>query len=382
MGHHRAVQILRVYQPLVSFTINERPMAATPSAADAAALQGCILFGMPFTLMLILFVKCFWALWKRIRSNSSRSRRDIVLMAFVCLISGLGTTAFVTNMILVQSAFLGTASLTTSTPFARVSELYSSYEALPIWIPFLVVGWCGNCLMIWRCTVIYRDCGTIARHVVFVVPFMMLLAMIALGSLWALQITGSLNISSQAVMLAARLKLAYFIVALALPTLNTILITFRLLLHRQRIVKAAGNVYGSQYTNVTMVVVESSLLFSSCCILYLVAFSVAADLDTSAVSFVSLQILGMMDIIASLLIIYRVLAGKAWSSRSTVIPSTTLRFADELENYPRDEEPNIESPPLHIVLPKARGTVYSWSRRDPGLWPIFPLSAAFAPARF
>ncbi|KAH7913640.1 hypothetical protein BJ138DRAFT_1111293 [Hygrophoropsis aurantiaca] len=316
-------------------------MASILPAYNAAAFQGCILSGVPFTFMLLLFVKCFQALWKRIRSKSSRSKKDIVLMAFICLTFSLGTTSYITNIIFVQSAFLGVLP-----PFIRLNELYLSDRALPtMWIPLLVVNWCGNSLMIWRCTIIYQDCRTITKYTVFAVLLMLLLATLVSGLLWVSPVIGPWNIRGQT---SIPVTITYFSFAIALSTVITILIASRLLLYRHRIINFAGKGSGSQYTNITMIVVESSLLYSSCSLLYLALFTVENPMD-----FIFLQMLGMVDVIASFLIIYRVLTGRAWSSASTVITLTTIRFGHGPENNARDEESDIESPPLHSADPKA-----------------------------
>ncbi|KAH7913641.1 hypothetical protein BJ138DRAFT_1111294 [Hygrophoropsis aurantiaca] len=323
------------------------PLASTLSAYDAAAFQGCILSGVPFAFMLILFVKCFQALWKRIRSKSSRSRRDIVLMAFICSTFSLETTSFITNIRLVQLSFLNTTPAI-PVPSGTLGRLYSTPEALPIWIPLLVVNWCGNSLMIWRCTIIYQGCRTITKYTVFAVLLLILLANLVFGLLWVHEPVWPIIAGVGFGMMSIPFTITYFSFAVTLSTVITILIASRLLLYRHRIIKAAGNASGSHYTSITMIVVESSLLYSSCALLYLAPLAAG-----NAVSFIFLQMLGMIDVIASFLIIYRVLTGKAWSSHSTVIPLTTIRFGHGPENNARDEESDIESPPPHLADHKA-----------------------------
>ncbi|KAH7913639.1 hypothetical protein BJ138DRAFT_1145698 [Hygrophoropsis aurantiaca] len=339
-------------------------MTSPSTTSDAAAFQGCILSGVPFTFMLLLFVKCFQALWKRIRSKSGRSRRDIVLMAFICLTFSLGTTSFIANIRLVQLAFLSTESVSTSleglipSPSAVLNKLYSTSKGLALWIPLLVVNWCGNSLMIWRCTIIYQDCRTVHKYTVFAVLLLMFLASLVFGFLWLLQNIGPIA----SVLPIGKITIAYFSFAIALSAVITILIASRLLLHRHRIIKATGKASGSIYTSITMIVVESSFLYSSCSLLYLAPFSI--DIG---VGFVFLQMLGMIDVIASLLIIYRVLTGKAWSSHSHAITLTTIRFGHGLENLnnTRDdsEGSNFDAPPLHLD-PKVGDTAISVDVND------------------
>ncbi|KAH7906069.1 hypothetical protein BJ138DRAFT_1163514 [Hygrophoropsis aurantiaca] len=92
-------------------------------------------------------------------------------------------------------------------------------------------------------------------------------------------------------MMSITFMFPYFSFAIALSTVITILIASRLLLYCHRITKAAGKASGSQYTNITMIVVESSLLYSSCSLLYLGPYIVHNPVD-----FTFLQIIGTVDI--------------------------------------------------------------------------------------
>ncbi len=100
----------------------------------------------------------------------------------------------------------------------------------------------------------------------------------------------------------------YISISLGLNILITIAIVLRLLLFRRRIASVLGTTHGAQYTSVAAMIVESASLYSIFSILLLVPFALG-----SPVASVFLQVIGQIQGCATLLIVLRVAAGKAWS---------------------------------------------------------------------
>ncbi len=128
----------------------------------------------------------------------------------------------------------------------------------------------------------------------------------------------------------------YISISLGLNILITIAIVLRLLLFRRRIASVLGTTHGAQYTSVAAMIVESASLYSIFSILLLVPFALG-----SPVASVFLQVIGQIQGCATLLIVLRVAAGKAWSSdtkqtfssmQSPSVQMSTFRVA----NFPQD----------------------------------------------
>jgi len=103
----------------------------------------------------------------------------------------------------------------------------------------------------------------------------------------------------------------YISISLALNILVTIAIVLRLLVIRHRITSVLGPTHGSQYTSIAAMIVESASLYSLFAVFFLIPFGL-----NSAISAIPLQTIGLVQGCATLLIVFRVASGKAWSSNT------------------------------------------------------------------
>ncbi|KAH7924810.1 hypothetical protein BV22DRAFT_1129493 [Leucogyrophana mollusca] len=277
-------------------------------ATETAWLQGGIITGVAYGAVLVLFAMCFESLWVRMRTKSMRSRKSVFLLIYVSAVFSLGTILFATNSQFIQLGFIDNRDFPGG-PSAYIEEMFSIPENIASNVTFVLANWCADSLMLWRCMVIYKDCKLPTRAVVVGVPSLMLVGSITLGILWLTQISSPSSSPSQNAATGVNYTTPYFALALAVNIVVTIMIVLRLLFHRHRITKALGPGHGSHYTSIAAMIVESASLYSVFSLLFLIPFAVG-----SPVSNTFIQILGEVDIIASLLIIYRVLQGKAWSN--------------------------------------------------------------------
>ncbi|KAH7916756.1 hypothetical protein BJ138DRAFT_7694 [Hygrophoropsis aurantiaca] len=287
----------------MSWTPDETPLQL---ATETAWLQGGIVTGVAYGAVLVLFAMCFQSLWVRMRASSTRSRKSVFLLIYVSVVFVLGTILFATNSQFIQLGFINDRNFPGG-PSAYIEEMFSIPENIASNITFVLANWCADSLMLWRCMVIYKDCKPFTRVIVVGLPSIMLMGSITLGILWLIQISSPSSSPSQAH--GINYTTPYFGLALAVNIVVTIMIVLRLLFHRHRISKALGPGHGSHYTSVAAMIVESASLYSVFSLLFLIPFAVG-----NPVSNTFIQVLGEIDIIASFLIIYRVLQGKAWSN--------------------------------------------------------------------
>jgi hypothetical protein len=100
----------------------------------------------------------------------------------------------------------------------------------------------------------------------------------------------------------------YLSLSLALNIIITLVIVLRLLTYRHRISKVLGSSYGTQYTSIAAMIVESAALYSAFSVVFLTLF-----LLNNPISATFLQSFTQVQIIAMLLIVFRVAQGKGWS---------------------------------------------------------------------
>ncbi|EPQ55666.1 hypothetical protein GLOTRDRAFT_10171, partial [Gloeophyllum trabeum ATCC 11539] len=192
-------------------------------------------------------------------------------------------------------------------PVAWASAAFSIPINLLGVIVYVLANWLADGLMLWRCTVVWSG-----RFIWFImsVPFLVYLTSIAMGIL--LMFDESRPGASIWQASSVNIVLAYYSTSLALNIFLTILILVRLLLHRRAVINALGRSHSAQYTSTAAMLVESAALYAICSILFLVPYVVNHPLQG-----IFMQVLSQVQIIAPLLIIYRVATGRAWSRKTT-----------------------------------------------------------------
>ncbi|KAF9008312.1 hypothetical protein BDQ17DRAFT_1407068 [Cyathus striatus] len=149
-------------------------------------------------------------------------------------------------------------------------------DGITIWanMCFLLVSWMADGLLIWRCLTIYQDVG--------------------------------------------RWKWLIASVSFLLQVGSIVLIIARLFILRYRVRKALGTGFGCEYTNVAAMLTESQAmtLLAQSCMVTLIMYAG----DNGGI-FAAYQILAQIQALAPMLILYRVIQGKAWC-RNTFAEAT------------------------------------------------------------
>jgi hypothetical protein len=94
------------------------------------------------------------------------------------------------------------------------------------------------------------------------------------------------------------------------------------------------------YASFAAIIIESAAIYSICSLLYLVPYTL-----NSPISYAFMQLLGEAQVVAPLLIIYRIALGKAWTTRSTTLMdenSIQLRRPSDLPKPPQAAPLNVE----------------------------------------
>ncbi|KAH7918946.1 hypothetical protein BV22DRAFT_1134214 [Leucogyrophana mollusca] len=255
----------------MSWTPDESP---TQLITETAWLQGYVFAGVTYGVVLLLFAMCSYTLWERVRIKGG--------------------------------------------PSAYANQMYSVPVNIASCVACALASWSAVLLMLWRCMVIYQDCGTSTKTIAMGLSSLVFLGVVVLSILWLVQVSSPSSSLGRNTDAGFSYTGPLFGAVLAANIILTIMIAIRLLYHRRRVVKALGNggaSFLSLYTSITAIVVESASLYSVSALLFV------ANGD------------------ASLLIIYRVSQGKAWSQEADAeisiiddkssrdVPMRTLRRA-------------------------------------------------------
>ncbi|KAF9000948.1 hypothetical protein BDQ17DRAFT_1542942 [Cyathus striatus] len=187
---------------------------------------------------------------------------------------------------------------------------------------FMFSAWAVDVIMIWRFLVVYHD-FRLFKWIILGFSSLLLMGSIAFGMLQA--IMTSINPAIYLVVLEA--------FALSQNMLLTSLIVGRLLLFRYRTRKALGAQHGNEYINVTTMIVESQALLGIgqvvllATILPLQSPTLANNnFKNSPSSVVMYRIVGQLQVLTPVLLIYRVMQGKTYDSK-TVVEMGTVGFS-------------------------------------------------------
>ncbi|KAI6041473.1 hypothetical protein EDC04DRAFT_3109721 [Pisolithus marmoratus] len=283
--------------------------SASQLFAEATWLQGAIVTSVFYGVTLTLAFMCVRSLWSRIYSRSSGYKRDIFFLGYVIFVFACASVYQVANAQITQLGFIDRRNYP-----GGPAAFEESNASLSINLTFVLMDWCADLLMIWRCIVVYRD----TRFRIFITLFgiLIFLASLVTGLFWLIII--SVPAQSGSPWMSYSLLFPYLSVSLASTVFISLLTVLRFMYHRHRVSNVLGQAHGSVYLNFATMIVESAAIYAICAVLYLVPYAIGSPLANAF-----LQILGMSQGVAPLLIIYRVSEGKAWTNTGSQNTSTS-----------------------------------------------------------
>ncbi|KAF8549691.1 hypothetical protein OG21DRAFT_1469737 [Imleria badia] len=301
--------------------------------AEGTWLYGAIITAILYGIVVVLYVMCARSLWGRIRVREGSPRRNWFFFIYVNSTFALSTLYVASNSQITQLGFINHRDYPGG-PSAYEIDTASP----PLNVAFVVLNWCADALMIWRCIVVYKD----SKLHLIVTGFgcLMLLASVVTGSLWVVIV--SLPAQSATGWMSFSFLFPYISVSLGINVFISILTVLRLLYHRARISKALGPGYGRLYAGFATIIVESAAVFSICSLLYLVPYAVGSPFANA-----SMQALGEAQVVAPLLIIHRVAEGKAWTKNMAT--SRTLSSSQAMRPLSSQPSNTIGSRPARRV---------------------------------
>ncbi|KAF8993858.1 hypothetical protein BDQ17DRAFT_1545847 [Cyathus striatus] len=262
---------------------------------------GNILSGIVYGTIIILYFAYIQLLRKQYPKLELLTRQAWMLLGYATLTFMLCT--------LIMSSFLKKSVELLNYPLCSWDDTKSfMYVNVSLGVElfgntcFVLISWTADALLIWRCLIMYHDFGR-RKWLVISFPLLVQVGSTVAGAYFCYSdFVGSIVI--------------YEGITLGLNVTLTVLIISRLLFLRYRTKQALGSDYGYEYTNVAAMLTESQAL-SMIAQSIMVAFSYGSGrIWDDGKSLVMYQILAQVQALAPMLVIYRVIQGKAWSSNT------------------------------------------------------------------
>ncbi|KAH7926894.1 hypothetical protein BV22DRAFT_318901 [Leucogyrophana mollusca] len=275
--------------------------------AEAPWLYGAIFAGVSYGVILVLFSICSYTLWGRIRTRSTRTRSSVYLFIYASISFSLVTTMFSLNTRITQLGFINNRGFPGG-PAAYEEAIFFIPLNVASSVSYVLASWWTDLLMLWRCTVIYQDCKALTKVATVGLSCLVFLASVVLGVLWLVQISSPSSSPYQNTAMGINFTVPFFSVGLAVTITVTIMIVGRLLYYRHHVTRVFGPRM-SLYTSLTAILVESASLYSASSLFFIIPFAMGSSFENAP-----LQIIQETEVVASFLIICRVLQGKGWSN--------------------------------------------------------------------
>ncbi|PPR00205.1 hypothetical protein CVT24_004908 [Panaeolus cyanescens] len=256
---------------------------------------GVILSSIAYGIAFTLFAACLYLLKKT--SAGSRKRVHYALAAYITLMFALSTISIVSGI------STNLTAITSQTIPRSLSLGGSSPDAVVI----VLANWASDGFLLWRASVLYEGVTKSRRQAVYALIIFMLISQFTSGTLYLCS-----NFVKRMQKHERPIFVAFASTTLFVNWVITGLVVIRLLVFRSKVRKTLGNVYGSPYTGIISMCVESAALV----ILFATIFLTLNLLKLNPFSF-SRAFLVHIYVIAPLLIIYRVAQGKAFITNTT-----------------------------------------------------------------
>lgn len=327
--------------------------------AEGAWLQGAIVTGVLYGVVIVLSAMCWRSLWPRAQSHGTGYKKNRFFLFYVAFLFVVGTIYVAFNSQITQMGFIDNR-LYPGGPGAYEEATSSP----PLNTAFVVSDWCADLLMIWRCTVVYKN--TRIYYVIVGLGSTLFLGALVTGTLWLVIV--STPAQSESGWMSFSLLFPYLCFSLVINIFISLLTVLRLLYHRRRISRVLGLGHGAIYASFASIIIESAAIYSICSLLYLIPYTL-----NNPISYAFMQLLGEAQVIAPLLIIYRVSEGKAWTNHSTTLMEESAIRLRRPSDFPKPSPP---SAPLNVEISFHQEITRDDSIRSPkSSYPMEPTEA-------
>ncbi|KAG1764890.1 hypothetical protein EV702DRAFT_1204815 [Suillus placidus] len=281
-----------------SWTPNE---SSQTILAEEGWLQSTVVSAVAYGIDVALYFMCFHLLFQQIITRTNY-KQPLFLLIYITVSFILGTLFIASLADFTQLAFIQDRNYPGG-PNAFENDMFS----IPIDnlgnVTGMLTTLLADALVVWRCMVIYTGCR-FPLWIIMIFPWLMFAACIAMALMWLIQVTTTSAYFSNSI----NFTIPILALSLALNIIITIAIVLRLLAFRYSISKALGSKYGTRYTSVAAMIIESAAIYSTFSVGFLTLFALNNPIFETFI-----EPLPEVQMIAMLLIIFRVAQGNAWS---------------------------------------------------------------------
>ncbi|KAF8815711.1 hypothetical protein BYT27DRAFT_7079105 [Phlegmacium glaucopus] len=270
--------------------------------------MGAILYGFELTLYFLILR----GLFQRGNKNSPKSRRFCTIYSTVMVL--LSTINLSCNAVWGEEMWITHREDPGGVQGYINTQVSVWYETLASSAVITCV-FMGDALLLYRLFVVYSK-----SFAVVAVPLVAYITAFALAIVQVVM-SGEPNGNFFGVDVV-KIAVSYYTITISMNIVLTILICIRLIRMSKYISNVLGEEAASVYTSAAAILVESAAFYSAAGIMYLIPYGLQIDL-----CILFGQLWTKMSVISPLLIILRVVNGRAWRDNVAVTTRTPMEFA-------------------------------------------------------
>ncbi|KAF5347356.1 hypothetical protein D9756_009967 [Leucocoprinus leucothites] len=288
---------------------------------ERTIIDGLFLGAIAYGVHLTLFIWCM-----HILIHKKKSMRDYGLMLYITLLFIMGNIGNGTNIKVGEDTFVNFRNFPGGPN--QYFAMGGGLVGLTCNVVYIINTWFQDVFLLYRFWMFFARFGwwwTVLPNLMFLASFTLSLLLIIMLCMPGITLWSTISIN---------LGIPYWSISIALTVVITACIVVRLLYMRRQLRDSrVGS--GSEYISVTAMIIESAALYSINGIILVVSYGINSPIQNLA-----LPVLGQTQSIAPLLIILRVLQGRAWSSTTlAALESDTDADLSDINKIDRDELP-------------------------------------------
>ncbi|KAI0808156.1 hypothetical protein C8Q74DRAFT_116253 [Fomes fomentarius] len=278
-------------------------------------LAGDFVNGVGYGVQLVLWATCARCLWKR------GGRQTSFLLCYITLLLIVETIYAIVQARTVQVIYIENRNYPGG-PWQYFLDTQNLAINVMFYATLFLITLLCDLLVLWRCWVIWTSSGHYTAYAVSFVPCVMLAASFVMGTIWTLQSSHpGLSLYSQQPLAYGT---AYYAISLGVNIVLTTLIVARLLMYRRTHLAHLPAEHAQQYLSLATLIVESAALYSVFAVAFLISYALNKPINQIWLGFAQAA-----QQVATYLIIYRVVDGKAWTTKTIDSAMlTTMNFSN------------------------------------------------------
>ncbi|KAK2461333.1 hypothetical protein APHAL10511_006860 [Amanita phalloides] len=207
---------------------------------EKAFLASDFVSGVGYGIQVVLYIKCVAHLWNQ---RKSRGNISLFLLGYITVLLSLDLLFLASGAWTTEDMYINNRNYPGG-PWAYFLATQNLPENVLFILSLFLLTFLSDLLVLWRCWVIWRSSGKVTAYVATAIPSTALLTSFVLGIMWiwASSQQGFSVFNSFPLAIGT----AYYLTSFIANTLLTILIIFRLILHRRRILAIFPSQHAAQ----------------------------------------------------------------------------------------------------------------------------------------